>query len=109
MPAWWQMAYYCLNLQEGTIRHFPAGTYDKQIATREGRHELSAMETVYNAWRVFKTPAAKWGDFDRRVAALAMPEPEKPSHRLDWILSVLWHGSIWARVVMRHLRGLSDG
>lgn len=111
MPAWWEMAYYCLDLRDGTVRHFPAGTYHEQAATREGMNELNAMQVTYNAWITFKTSAGKWTDFNRRVAALAMPEPkvDKPTRRLDWVINLIWGGSLWAGAVMRHLRGLSDG
>jgi hypothetical protein len=109
MPLWWDMAYYCLNLQDGTIRHFPAGTYNEQIATRDGRIELSMMQTTYNAWRTFKTSADKWTDHDRRIAALAMPSMPEPTRRLNSILHMLWAGSPWARIVLRHLRRLTDG
>lgn len=111
MPPWWSMAYYCLDLHDGTVRHFPAGTYHEQAATREGRDELSAMQTTYNAWRTFSTPAARWNNQDRRVAAMAMPdppEPPKPTRRLDWIIAALWPGSLWTRLIVRHMRGL-DG
>jgi len=109
MPPWWSMAYYCLDLNNGTIRHFPAGTYDKQIKTREGRNELSLMETVYQAWRTFKTPASKWTDTDRRIAGSIMPQAPEPTRRLDWLIARLWHGSAWSHIVTRQLRGISNG
>ncbi len=101
--------YYCLDLQFGTVRHFPAGTYHEQMATREGRQELSMMDVVYQAWRTWKTPAAKWGDMERRVAATIMPKPPKPTRRLDRLILTLWPGSTWTHIIMRKLRGLTDG
>lgn len=111
MPPWWNMAYYCLNLNDGTVRHFPAGTYHQQVETYEGKSELSAMETTYRAWRTFNMPAAKWGDLERRVAKLAMPDDEQPepTRRLDWIIAVLWPDSLWLHVIVKQLRGLKDG
>jgi len=107
MPPWWNMAYYCLDLSNGTIRHFPAGTYDKQIQTREGRNELNMMDVTYRAWRMFTKPPSKWTDADRRVIGSIMPKPLEPTRRLDWIIAVLWPGSVWTHTIMRQLRGIN--
>lgn len=109
MPFAWDMAYYCLDLSNGLVRHFPEGTYSAQVATATGHMELRAMEVVYRAWKTFHTTAAKWGDMERRTAGMLMPKPEPPTRRLDNLILRLWPGSRWARAITWRLRGLEDG
>ena len=108
MPFLWDMAYYCLDLQSGIVRHFPEGTYSAQGATATGRTELRLMEVVFRAWRTFNTPAAKWGDMERRTSGMLMPQPEPPTRRLDDLILRLWPGSAWTLALVRRLRGI-DG
>lgn len=108
MPFLWDMAYYCLDLQTGLIRHFPEGTYSAQDATATGRTELQLMEVVFRAWRTFNTSMAKWGDMERRTAGMLMPQPEPPTRRLDALISRLWPVSPWTLAIMESLRGI-DG
>lgn len=53
MPFPWDTARLCLNMQNGEVIHFPAGTYNKQVATEHGREQLELMELTYQAHRVF--------------------------------------------------------
>lgn len=53
MPFPWDTARLCLNMQNGEVIHFPAGTYNKQVATELGRQQLELMELTYQAHRLF--------------------------------------------------------
>ncbi len=107
MPFAWNIAYRCLNLQDGTIRHFPAGTYNAQVATYWDRMELELLETVYRAWRAFvQLSFGEWGPVERRIAKWIMPvkHEDKPTRRLDSLVSRLWRPGWWLSRVMRSLR-----
>src|SRR5690606_37948002 len=64
MPFVWDAAQYCLELPYGAIRHFPAGTYDGQVATWAGRVELELMSVAHSAWYTFKhlKSYSEWGE-----------------------------------------------
>lgn len=106
MPFVWNIAYRCLNLQDGTIRHFPAGTYNEQVATSWDRMELELIETVYRAWRAFiQLSIIEWGPVERRLAKWLMPEKivAKPTRRLDSLVARLWRPGWWLIEVMRSI------
>lgn len=105
MPWLWDMIYYCMDLYTGQMRHFPAGTYHAQVADQWGKVELDMMEIVFQAWRTFKTKAADWGDFERRVAARIMDKVPPPTHRLDDQIMVLWPVSIWSHMQVKSKNG----
>ena len=108
MPWIWDVVYYCMDLQTGLVRHFPAGSYNEQVSNPLGLDELNMMERVFKAWRTFSTPASKWGDMERRIANLIMPELPKPTRRLDDLIAFLWPGSSWTRRQIARLK-VTDG
>lgn len=96
MPFTWDMAFYCLNLHDGTMRHFPAGTYNEQMATFWDREELKMLETAYRAWRAFiHLSLSEWGQTERRLAKWLMPKPEPPTRRINELIRRLWPVSYW--------------
>ena len=101
MPFAWNIAFHCLNLQDGTIRHFPAGTYNAQVGTYWNRKELELTETVYRAWRAFiQLSFSEWGPVERRLAKWIMPKPEPPTRQIDDLIRRLWPVSFWTWEVM---------
>ena len=106
MPWPWDTARYCLELPAGTVKHFPAGTYDRQVATETGRLELELMSIAHSAWYVFKRQsAADWNESDRRFARWVMPDPPQPSARWQGIVNALWPFSGWFWLALRPHRG----
>jgi hypothetical protein len=103
----------CLEMPYGSLRHFPAGTYDKQMSTETGRIELELMKTVHSVWYTFgHLSMSDWGENERRVAKYVMPdtvEPPEPTRRLDNVVASLWGVSLWVFSVMMRLRDLEDG
>jgi hypothetical protein len=53
MPWPWQAAVNCLNLANGQILHFPAGSYNQQVATPLGKMQLDMMQLAYQAFVSF--------------------------------------------------------
>jgi hypothetical protein len=94
----------------GAIRHFPAGTYDKQMSTWTGRKELSLISIVHSAWYMFKhLSLGEWGENERKMAKWLMEElpPLPPTRRLDDVIASLWHVSPWAYRVITGM--IKDG
>jgi hypothetical protein len=106
------MVRYCLEMPHGAMKHFPAGTYDKQISKWTGRRELQLMSVVHSIWYMFKhLSMMQWGANERRLAKWLMPDntPPEPTRRLDDILAVLWGSSAFAFTVMFSLQRSADG
>jgi len=106
------MVRYCLEMPHGAIRHFPAGTYNKQVEHWTGRMELRLINVTHSIWYAFKhLGPSKWGPDEIRTAKLAQPEkpkPEPPTRRLDWAIERLWGGSSWVYAFLWNLREI-DG
>ena len=107
------MVRYCLEMPYGAIRHFPAGTYDKQMTNQTGKVELELTKLAHSVWLAFKhLSLGEWGDNERRLAKWMMPEkaePEPLTRRLDSLISRLWPGAWWLQAIMDNLRGIDDG
>lgn len=110
MPFVWDIARYCLELPYGQVRHFPAGTYDKQVSTWAGKVELSLMTTAHSAWYMFeKMSPNEWGESERRFAKWMSEKPKpKPTRFVDYLLRRLWGMSGWATYILEQL-GPEDG
>jgi hypothetical protein len=106
------MVRYCLEMPHGTIRHFPAGTYNEQMKDWTGRLELRLINVVHSIWYAFKyLGPSKWGPDEMRMAKMAepvRPKPIPPTRRLDWLIRRLWPGSRWTYDITWSLRDI-DG
>jgi hypothetical protein len=106
------MVRFCLEMPYGGIRHFPAGTYNEQMATWLGKRELNMMSLVHSVWYMFKKmKIGDWGEGERQLAKWMMPDekkPEEPTNRIDSLIGSLWKGSWWAYRVMLGIRA-QDG
>jgi hypothetical protein len=100
MPWPWDIARYCLELPSSAIKHFPAGTYNEQVATWPGRIELSLMDIVHQAWYMFKhLNLGQWGEGELRFAkwmAEEKPPVEGETRLLDDLIADLWGASWYA-------------
>ena len=87
----------CLELPHSGVKHFPAGTYDAQMATETGRLETDVMRIVHQAWYTFQhLEARKWGVPERRFVMWMNEKPKpEPTRRLDELLAQLWGVSWW--------------
>lgn len=112
MPFVWDMARYCLDLPEGRVRHFPAGTYREQMATATARAELDLMTVVYSAWYVFKhLSAGDWQEDDRRFVKWVAEDPklETPQWKLDDYIMRLWKMAWWTLRMLSPKRDSREG
>jgi hypothetical protein len=101
-----------MEMPYGGIKHFPAGTYDNQMATVTGQIELQLMDKAHSVWYAWKhLNLSQWGEYERKLAKWMMPEKivAEPTRRLDSLIRRLWPYSWWARRVMRSVRELNDG
>lgn len=103
------MVYYCLELPYGAVRHFPTGTYDKQISSEMGKLELTLMNVVHSVWYAFKHVKMKdWKEGELRAAELTKPvkpKPEEPTRKLDEYIRTHWRGSLWLYIVLNNYVG----
>lgn len=60
MPWPWAMARHCLDLQTGNVTHWP---FPGKPWKANAPH-LTAMQSVWRAWKFFSKPASKWGPDD---------------------------------------------
>jgi len=97
----------------GAVRHFPAGTYDKQMKRWTGRKEMELVSVVHSVWYMFKhLKMGDWGEGQLRIAKWLMPEaevPPEPTRKLDDLINRLWHGSWWSRHIVWQMRGIENG
>ena len=56
MPWPWAMAQHCLNLQTGTVQHWPFPHKN----WKQNAFFLNAMLAVWQAWRFFQIEPARW-------------------------------------------------
>lgn len=59
----------CYDFDAGQPRHFPAGTYNRQMEEVSGRQALDVMRLVWRCWVVFKLRnEGTWKDEDVQFA-----------------------------------------
>ena len=100
------MVQYCLEFPQGSVRHFPDGTYNAQVDNFWGQIELSLMSKAHSVWYTFKhLKMTQWGEYERKLVKSMMPVKAKikPTRRLDALIRRLWPMSYWAGRVQRSL------
>ena len=79
-----------MDLPYGSIRHFPAGTYNAQVSDETGKIELRLMNMTHSVWYAFKhLKMLEWGENERKLVKWMMPvkAEELPTRRLDSLVA----------------------
>jgi hypothetical protein len=85
------MVRICWDFERNQPRHFPAGTYNEQVARPFGKMELDLMELLHRCWSVFSLrDLEEWTDSDQKFVDWVAKEPKLADVDFDEIIKQKW-------------------